>query len=197
MTTTSQTAPTASVAVDNFFTEKETIWFGFDISVEKDKDGNEKKVKTVAIHTPEEADKLQKEGKFDASKGGAVDVLVKYPKTVDGLLELYKNAENQEELVLNHNRGAKTKVNNRIRAKLTAVGDDGEFLLDEKDLTQDPTNPENSYLDMTGAITAKTERRQLSEEEKFDRNMELIGIVKGTPKYDKMKALWRSSNVAE
>src|SRR5271154_3693832 len=128
VSTSNPPAQQATAAVDNFYTEREATVFGFDITEETDKEGNTRKVKSAAIHTPEEADKLKKEGKFDDSKGGVVDVLVRYPKTLDGLLELYKDPATQEELVLNHNRGARTKVNNRTRAKLTAttVGDNGE-----------------------------------------------------------------------
>jgi len=189
MTEATKTAPQATQAVEDYSTERETIIFGFNVIKEKDeKTGQEKIVKTPALYSPNKAEELEKEGKFtcpDELNCGIVDVVIRYPKTLEALLKMADTPEKQKELVDNHNRGASVKVGNRLRSKVLVLDDDGKFSLSEKDAP-------NGVIDLTDEILSESKRRVLTLEEKFDR---FVKDNNFTPEVAaKMKAIWMASN---
>lgn len=175
------TAQNAAAALDNFYTEHEAVAFGFAI---EEKDG--KKTRTATIFSsPEDAEKAEKEGK--AEEISVVDTVVTYPKTLEALLSIATTDQQKEELVANHNRGAKNKVANRTNSKILKVDSNGNFTLGEKDLT-------NGVLDMSSEILSESKRKVLTDDERFARFVADMGI---TPdKAAKMKEVWLSVNAA-
>jgi hypothetical protein len=171
----------AKQELDGYSVERETVAWG--ILVSKDEAGKVTKTPTI-FKSVAEADKLEKEGK--ATNISAVDVVVRYPKTLEALLKLATTPEQQAELVNNHNRGSNTKVTNRVRAKLLAQDDEGNFTFGESDVDS------TGALDMTKEILSESKRKVLTQEEKFDRFIADNNIP--ADKAAKMKAVWLAMN---
>jgi hypothetical protein len=177
----------AAAAVDNYSVETEDVVFGNKLE-KKTKDGKEIVEKTPVVLPSTDASALAKEGKFDEENAGIVTTKVTYPKTWAGLLEFVgADSQKQDEAVKNFVRGATQKVINRRNAALLAQDDDGNFTFTLKP-------EENGVLDLTEHILSESKRKVLSAEEKFDRNMEAMGIAKGSKKYETMKQIWLSAN---
>lgn len=175
---------TTAVAPPEQITEREDLVIGY----WQKKDETGKITKTPDVLTQEEADavekaksegKADKRGEFDGLS--AVTVSTTYPKTFEALQALYQGATKEEgvnpfdELVANHNRGARTKVGNRSRAKLLATDDDGN-------LTYDGKEEVNGVLDLTGEITSGSKRKFLTEEEKVIRSIMAMPIPEAQKK---------------
>jgi len=158
---------TPAVTAPEVVVEREDLVIGNRVKKET-KDGKEVVTKTPDLIAQEDADKLIAEGKFEGLN--VVTVSVTYPKTFEALQALYKDSEGgTDELVANHNRGAKTKVNNRIRAKLLAQDDEGNFTYDGKE-------EKDGILDLTAEITSGSKRKFLTEEEKVIRSIMAMPI---------------------
>ena len=177
--------------LDNVIIERETVVFGFDIIPQKDDDGKVIAGKfdyVPAVYGKEKADKLEAAGKFTAPEeknAGVIDVVTRYPKTLDALIALCDTPEKQQEALNNHNRGASTKVNNRMKAKVLALNDDGTFALSEKDVP-------NGVLDLTDEILSESKRKVLTPEERLDRfckDNNISDTVKAA-----MRDAWLASN---
>lgn len=165
-------ATTTAVPSDvKYTTERQDKAFGLLTTDKKDKDGNP--VKEAVMLDPEEAEKLEKEGKFE---GEIVTVSCDYPLTYDGFVEFVNkpqsddegNPRSQDEIkdeaIKLFRSGAKVKVMNRLRAILTKTDTDGNIEFSEDQLT-------NGVLDLTKEILSGSKRVFLSEEEKTWRSL--------------------------
>lgn len=155
----------ASQTIEGFSVVREDVAFGLRKKVEKDDKGIEK-VTWIAdtFKSPEDAEKQEKEG--NAKNVGIVPVAYQEPQTFEALLSMADTPEKKEELVKNHNRGATTKLTNRMRAKLLAQdADTGEFTFSDSDLT-------NGALDLTDQIHSESKLRRLTEEQRIDKFLE-------------------------
>lgn len=180
------TAGNAAAGLDNFAVETEDVVFGNRIDKSKDKDGKETTERTPVVLSQEQSDKLTKEGKFDDSTAGIVTTKVTYPKTWSGLLSIVgSDAQKQDEAVKNFVRGATQKVINRRNAALLAQDDQGAFTFS---LPQEA----NGVLDLTEHILSESKRKMLTQDEKFDRWCESMGI--SADKKAAMKAIWQAAN---
>lgn len=156
-------------------TERFDIAYGFQLTDEKDKNGNP--IKDAVVLTPEAAEKLEKENKFE---GEVITVSVDYPASFDGLVELSNkpavdddgNPREQKdvkaEIVKLFVNGAKSKVMNRLRAQLTKVDDKGNLTF------KSDTDAPDGVLDLTNEITSGSRRVFLTEEQKMWKGLSIL-----------------------
>jgi hypothetical protein len=175
------TAPTATLSPKTS-TETFDIAYGWQkTGTKKDVNGNEVPVREAVMVTPEKAEELEKAGQFE---GTVVTVRVDYPANFDAIVDFANKSytdddgkprdvsEVKQEILKLFTNGAKGKVMNRLRAKLTATDKDGNFSLSDSDLTE-------GVLDMTNEITSGSKRIFLTEEQKTWRSLEnLPGTVR-------------------
>lgn len=162
------TASTPVVEAPTTVTEKDNLVIGYKLKKVKDEKGVESIEKTPDLVAQEDQEKLEKEGKFEGVS--VVTIATSYPKTFEALQKLYEGSEGGlDELVANHNRGARTKVGNRVRAIVLATDDEGNFTYDGKAEV-------DGVLDVTGEITSGSKRKFLTEEEKVIRSIMAMPI---------------------
>lgn len=147
----------------NFNTESWDVAYGF-----PHKDG---KREDPTVLSPESAEKMKD------FEGSSVTVTCTYPSTFAGLLDLASTPVTDEdgktvdqkdvqaELVRIFNAGAKTKVNSRLRARLTKQKENGDLVFDEN------TDLVDGKLDLTSEITSGSKRIFLTEEQKTWRSL--------------------------
>ena len=107
------------------------------------------------------AKKAIEENRFQESF--RVTTAIPRAKNLAGIKEI---CPDEEEAAMNFNRGAKQKANNRLKAKLLDVNEDGAFTFNPE------TDLQNGILDMTSEIASPSKRKVLGEEEKLDRFLE-------------------------
>jgi hypothetical protein len=167
MATTTINNPVAQdTKAGHFSTETWDVAYGFPL-----KDG---KREDPIVLSPETAEKLSNEGKFE---GSVVTIRAAYPATFQGLMDLantpvmdedgklIEQKDVQAELVRVFNAGAKVKINSRTRARLTKQKEDKELVFDEA------TDLVDGVLDVTGEITSGSKRIFLTEEQKTWRSL--------------------------
>lgn len=152
-------------------TTTETWDQAYGYQIEKDKDGKETGREAVMISV-DKATELEKEGKFE---GAVVTIRCDYPANWEGLLD-YANKtylddegkprdieEVKAEIVKLFSNGAKGKVMNRTKSRLTQTKD-GKLTFSEADL-------KDGVLDVTEEITSGSKRVFLTEEQKTWKNL--------------------------
>jgi hypothetical protein len=167
MATLVETPKTPATPESNITSDRTDYVVGYDLEAGKDDKGNDVVRKIEAYHPASNEEeinllkKLSDEGKFKAIY--TVTVSIPRAKNFAGIKEI---CPDEEEAAGNFNRGAKQKANNRLKAKLLEVNEDGNFTFNpEADL-------KNGVLDMTEEIASPSRRKVLTEEEKLDRFLE-------------------------
>lgn len=167
---------TATVSPDQKVKTSTETWeqaYGFQIEKTKDKDGKEVITKEPVVISVDKAEELEKQGKFE---GGVVTCRVDYPSNLDSLIALakaeYKDEDGnprdtnevQSEIVKLFINGAKGKIMNRLKARLTKTNEAGQLAFSDSELT-------DGVLDLTGEITSGSKRVFLTEEQKTWKNL--------------------------